>query len=73
MRGTPPKTKTPTERHREQASDRMADTDKAIAVLLVSLGFHHKRIAALFDVDQGRIAEIVRGVSNTIKLEREQA
>lgn len=33
----------------------------AIVKLLVDHGFHHKRIAALFDCNQGRIAEIARG------------
>lgn len=71
MKGTPPKTKTAAERHVEQKSDKLSPSDAAIVVLLASMGFQHKRIAALFDVNQGRIAEIVRGVSNTITLERE--
>lgn len=33
----------------------------AIVKLLVDVGFQHKRIAALFDCNQGRIAEIATG------------
>ena len=70
MKGEPPKSVTPKLRHRAQESLPMGESDKAIAILLVSLGFQHKRIAALFDVNQGRIAEIVRGVSSVVRLEK---
>lgn len=33
----------------------------AIVRLLIDVGFQHKRIAALFDCNQGRIAEIATG------------
>lgn len=33
----------------------------ALTKLLIDVGFQHKRIAALFDCNQGRVAEISRG------------
>lgn len=37
------------------------DPEIALVKLLVDVGFQHKRIAALFDCNQGRIAEIATG------------
>lgn len=37
------------------------DLEIAIVKHLVDVGFQHKRIAALFDCNQGRIAEIATG------------
>lgn len=38
-----------------------SETEIAIVKMLCDAGFHHKRIAALFDCNQGRIAEINKG------------
>ncbi len=43
----------------EQRSKKLTAGDAALILHLVHLGFQHKRIAGLFDVNQGRIAEIV--------------
>lgn len=52
----------PTDRKATQHSVKLDTTDAAIIKLLSEdLGFQHKRIAALFDVNQGRISEIVSG------------
>lgn len=37
------------------------DLEIAVVKLLVDIGFQHKRVAALFDCNQGRIAEIATG------------
>lgn len=51
--------------HRRQKSQisNAPDDDLEIALvrLLIRVGFQHKRIAALFDCNQGRIAEISTG------------
>lgn len=44
-----------------QASDRLSAEDAALIKLLLQLGHAQKRIAALFDCNQGRISEINRG------------
>lgn len=41
------------------------DLEIAIVKLLLDIGFQHKRIAALFDCNQGRIAEIATGKKGT--------
>lgn len=33
----------------------------SIIRMLIRVGFHHKRIAALFDCNQGRISEVAKG------------
>ena len=38
----------------------------AIVKLLVDVGFQHKRVAALFDCNQGRIAEIATGQKGSV-------
>ena len=54
--------KLPLERIKSQRSDAIDhDIEIAITRLLLDVGFHHKRIAALFDCNQGRIAEIATG------------
>lgn len=47
-------------RRNDQRSKTLSHHDKAIAVTLSQLGFHNKRIAALFDVNQGRITEALK-------------
>lgn len=47
-------------REEAQASYSLQPHDVPIIIGLTRLGFHQKRIAALFDVNQGRIAEVVR-------------
>lgn len=50
------------ERMESQKSDAPnGDLEIAIVKHLVDVGFQHKRIAALFDCNQGRIAEIATG------------
>jgi len=49
---------TPAQRHEQQDSYRIRQSDYWIVDTLNETGFHYKRIAALFDVDLGRIAEI---------------
>jgi len=39
----------------------MNSQDRTIAVLLIHLGYKQNRIASLFDVNQGRIAELSTG------------
>ena len=51
--------KTAEQRHDEQDSIKLTDADRAIIIHLAALGFQYKRIAALFDVNMGRIAETV--------------
>lgn len=52
----------PEERIESQKSDAPTGAlEIAIVKLLVDVGFQHKRIAALFDCNQGRIAEIATG------------
>jgi predicted XRE-type DNA-binding protein len=41
-----------------QESETLTQNDVAIIRTLKMLGFHNKRIAALFDVNQGRISEV---------------
>lgn len=54
--------KLPQERIESQRSDAATDpVEVAIIKLLVDVGFHHKRIAALFDMNQGRISEVANG------------
>ncbi len=43
---------------RDQRSKKLSPADAALIIHLIHLGFQHKRIAALFDVNQGRISEI---------------
>ena len=50
----------------EQASDPLTDGDKAIVRRLSSEGFHQKRIAALFDCNQGRIRDALKDVKLTV-------
>lgn len=45
----------------KQNSDYLSEDDVAIVKLLLLQGFQHKRIASLFDVNQGRISEINSG------------
>ena len=52
--------KTQAERHAEQDSIKLTDGDRAIMIHLAMLGFQYKRIAALFDVNLGRVAETIR-------------
>lgn len=52
----------PQHRMRSQRSEApTAPVEVAITKLLLDVGFTQKRIAALFDCNQGRIAEISRG------------
>lgn len=44
-----------------QASEKLTTVDAATIKLLLGLGHQQKRIAALFDVNQGRISEIASG------------
>lgn len=44
-----------------QKSDTLSAEDVAVVKTLLYMGFQQKRIAALFDVNQGRIAEINNG------------
>ena len=39
----------------------LTETDASVIRMLCELGFQQKRIAALYDVNQGRIAEIATG------------
>ncbi len=39
----------------------MNNKDKAVALMLVELGYAQHRIASLFDVNQGRISELATG------------
>ena len=41
-----------------QASETLNDRDEIVVMGLLLMGFQQKRIAALFDCNQGRIAEI---------------
>ena len=41
-----------------QKSDTPLFLEKCVTKLLLALGYHHKRIAALHDWNQGRVAEI---------------
>ena len=43
----------------DQRSKRLTAAVAALIVHLVHLGFQHKRVAGLFDVNQGRIAEVI--------------
>lgn len=52
----------PKSRLNSQKSEAPTDAAEiAIVKMLSDAGFQHKRIAALFDCNQGRIAEIVNG------------
>jgi len=42
-----------------QESETLSPADKLTVFELVKRGFQHKRVAALFDVNQGRITEAV--------------
>lgn len=42
----------------QQKSFALTEDDKVVVQYLRNCGFHNKRIAALFDVNQGRISEI---------------
>lgn len=44
-----------------QRSDKLTEKDAVVVKMLLRLGFQHKRIAALFDCNQGRISEINSG------------
>lgn len=44
-----------------QKSDALTKQDAVIIKTLLYLGFQHKRIASLFDVNQGRIGDINTG------------
>ena len=50
----------------EQASGPLNASDKAIVRHLSTAGFHHKRIAALFDVNQGRIRDALKDAKLTV-------
>jgi predicted XRE-type DNA-binding protein len=52
---------TPDERKGLQESYKLSEHDKPIILWLYYQGFHQRRIAALFDVNQGRIAEVCHG------------
>lgn len=47
--------------HLSQRSDNIDARAAATIKLLLALGHQHKRIAALFDCNQGRISEIATG------------
>ncbi len=47
--------------HSQRSEAPTAPLEVAITKLLLDVGFTQKRIAALFDCNQGRIAEISRG------------
>lgn len=49
------------EREHAQKSVELDEQDAAVIKLLLAEGFAQKRIAALFDVNQGRISEINSG------------
>lgn len=40
----------------------MSELDKSVALILYILGYPQHRIAALMDVNQGRISEIVQQI-----------
>jgi DNA-directed RNA polymerase specialized sigma24 family protein len=44
-------------RWESQASSALTTDDKQVIRMLADRGFQHKRIAALFDVNQGRIVD----------------
>ena len=50
-----------------QQSEPLSRADKLLIYDLVSRDFQHKRIAALFDVNQGRITEAVQEVEAFLK------
>lgn len=52
---------------RGQESETLSAADKLTVYELVTRGFHHKRVAALFDVNQGRIPEAVAEVEKFLK------
>ena len=58
---------------RDQASQPLTDEDAhLIRFLHFVMGFQHKRIAALYDVNQGRISEICTGQKHQLtKAERQ--
>lgn len=45
----------------QRSENPSGELEIAIVKLLIAVGFQHKRIAALFDCNQGRIAEISKG------------
>jgi len=47
-------------RHQQMKSYTLTTSDKALILDLTKRGFPHKRIAALFDVNQRRIAEVTK-------------
>lgn len=46
---------------KRQVSDKLTEKDAATIKTLLVLGHQQKRIASLFDVNQGRISEIASG------------
>jgi hypothetical protein len=52
-------------RTKQMKSHALTTSDKALALDLTKRGFPHKRIAALFDVNQGRIAEVTKPFNET--------
>ena len=54
--------KLPDERIESQKSDGFNHAvEVAIVKLLLSVGFHQKRVASLFDCSQGRVTEVATG------------
>ena len=49
-----------------QDSETLTEADAVIVRMLNGFGFHNKRIAALFDVNQGRISEVVNTENKTL-------
>ena len=45
----------------KQDSPQLTSNDAIVIKALLKLGFHDKRIAALFDCNQGRVSEIKTG------------
>ena len=52
-------------RTRQMKSHTLTTSDKALVLDLTKRGFPHKRLAALFDVNQGRIAEVTKPFNKT--------
>ena len=48
-------------RRKAQKSDTITEGDALVVKMLLPMGFHHKRIAALFDWNIGRVSEISSG------------
>ncbi len=67
MARRPTKTNAARERHTSQDSLNMTVGDCAVLVSLVDAGFQHKRIASLFDINQGRVSEIHSAFTGAVK------